>query len=190
MPRRPRVIRGPGFFHLTCRGDRREPIYLDDGDYLRFCAIIDDVVERYGWRCHAYCLMPNHYHLLVELLDGSLSEGMRRLNTSYAQWFNRKYGYVGHVFQERFFSDWLDGEYHVLELTRYIVLNPCRAGLAPDPSAWRWSSYRATIGEAPVPRFLTTEWVLGLFGTDRARAGAAYRQFVRAAPVEYRRRPR
>ena len=132
--------------------------------------------------------MPNHYHLLVELADGSLSEGMRRLNTMYAQWFNRKYGLIGHVFQDRFFSEWLDGEYHVLELTRYIVLNPCRAGLSPDAAAWRWSSYRAAVGLAAAPRFLTIEWLLALFGSDPARAATAYAGFVRAAPEAYRRR--
>jgi putative transposase len=188
MPRQPRLIRGPGFFHVTCRGDRREPIYLDDRDYLRFCLTVDDVVDRYGWRCHAYCLMPNHYHLLVETRDASLSDGMRRLNTLYAQSFNRKYGYIGHVFQDRFYSDWLDGEYHALELTRYIVLNPCRAGLAADPAEWRWSSFRATVGNDPAPRFLTTEWVLGLFSSDRGRAIGAYAAFVRSAPDAYRRR--
>ena len=182
------MIRGPGFFHLTCRGDRRERIYLDDGDYLRFGETLDDVVERYGWRCHAYCLMPNHYHLLVELDDASLSEGMRRLNTIYAQWFNRKYGYIGHVFQERFFSEWLEGEYHVLELTRYIVLNPCRAGLARDAASWRWSSYRASVGRAPAARLLTREWLLVLFSSDRGRAATAYAGFVRSAPDAYRRR--
>lgn len=142
---------------------------------------------RHRWRCHAYCLLGNHYHLLVETLEASLSEGMRRLNGVYAQWFNRKHEVGGHLFQGRFHSVLVESPWHLLELSRYIVLNPVGAGLCGHPREWRWSSYRGTEGsEAPLP-LLTVDWLLGQFGRRSEQAREAFRAFVEDAPDRTRR---
>ena len=162
---------------------RKQPIFLDDADYERFLQTLADVVERFGWICHAYCLMPNHYHLLVETPRPTLSDGMERLNGLYAQYFNRRHGVEGHVFERRFRSVRVIGEGHLLELSRYIVLNPVRAGLCGTPAGWRWSSFRAAVGSARRPKFLTVDWLGGLFGDDRRTAREAYSRFVHGVLV-------
>jgi len=186
MPRAPRSFHGPGFFHITTRGDRREEVFFDERDYARFVEILDDVVRRYRWRCFAYCLMPNHYHLLIEVRDESLSDGMRLLNGKYAQWFNRRHGFVGHVFQERYYAGNVETDYHLLETTRYIVVNPVRAGLCRAAGDWRWSSYRACVGKTPRPEFLVVDWLLVQFRPNLKLARAAYETFVREAPLRVR----
>jgi len=135
-------------------------------------------VERYHWICHAYCLMPNHYHLLVETPLANLSQGMRQLNGVYTQAFNRRHNRTGHLLQGRYKAILVEKESHLLELARYIVLNPVRAGLVQHPRAWRWSSYRATVGEEEPSAFLTTDWILSQFHRERARAQREYRKFV------------
>lgn len=135
-------------------------------------------MERYHWICHAYCLMPNHYHLLVETPLANLSQGMRQLNGVYTQAFNRRHNRTGHLLQGRYKAILVEKESHLLELARYIVLNPVRAGLVQHPRAWRWSSYRATVGEEEPSAFLTTDWILSQFHRERARAQREYRKFV------------
>jgi putative transposase len=186
MPRTPRLQIAGGTYHVGTRGVRRNRIYANDGDYELFGGILTNVVERFEWRCHTYCLMPNHYHLLVETPAPNLSAGMQRLNSVYAQWFNHLYGFSGHVFERRFFSRVVETTYDLLELSRYIVLNPVRAGLCADASGWPWSSYRAFVGEARPAPFLTTEWLLAQFGRDVERAREAFRTFVREAPPRMR----
>jgi putative transposase len=181
VPRPPRIEIPGGVWHLITRGVRKEPIFLDERDYRRFLQILDDVVERFGWICHAYCLMPNHYHLLVETPKPTLSDGMERLNGLYAQYFNRRHGVEGHVFERRFRSIRVFGEGHLLELSRYIVLNPVRAGLCLTPAAWRWSSFRCAVGIVDRPRFLTVDWLVGQFGADRRTARELYDRFVHSA---------
>jgi putative transposase len=122
--------------------------------------------------------MTNHYHLLIETPEGNLSMGMRHLNGLYTQRFNRRYGRVGHVFQGRFEAIVVDRESYLLELCRYVVLNPVRAGIVKQPAQYRWSSYRATAGLAPVLEWLSRDWVLAQFSPRRARAEQLYRQFV------------
>ena len=165
-------------YHVTSRGNAGQEVFLGDGDRRAFLEILGEVVERYAWLCHAYCLMPNHYHLLVETLSPTLSRGMRHLNGVYTQWFNRGHGRAGHLFQGRFKAILIEKERHLLEVARYVVLNPVRAGLVRDPGEWGWSSYRATVGEGRRPGFLTVDGILGVFGDDRTRAAAAYRAFV------------
>ena len=160
------------------RGNRRQAIFTDDRDYARFLRILAVEIERRGWRCHAYCLMPNHFHLLVEIREPDLSEGMQRLKGGYAQWFNRRHGFDGHLFQGRFNAVAVESTWQLLELSRYIVLNPVRAGLCRHPGEWRWSSYRAMTGAVPAPSFLTLDWLLEHFGTDFERARAAFAAFV------------
>lgn len=186
VPRLPRLQIAGGLYHLGTRGVRRTAIYRNPGDYALFSTILGRVVERYEWRCHTFCLMPNHYHLLVETPAPNLSAGMQRLNGVYAQWFNDLYGCEGHVFDRRFYSRLVESEYHLFKLARYIVLNPVRARLCDDPWEWSWSSYHALAGKAPRPRFLTTDWFLGQFAPTRDRAREAYRAFVAEAPPSER----
>jgi REP element-mobilizing transposase RayT len=155
---RPLRIEYPGaVYHVTSRGNARQDIAADDRDRSQFLATLAHVVDRYGWLCHAYCLMGNHYHLLLETPQPNLSLGMRQLNGRYTQTYNQRHGRVGHLFQGRFAAILVEKETHLLELCRYVVLNPVRAKLVPHPRLWMWSSYRATAGEVQAPQWLTTE---------------------------------
>jgi len=168
-----------GLYHITARGNAGSDIFLENSDREHFLEILARSVERFRWTCHAYCLMGNHYHLLIETPEPNLSRGMQYLNGVYTQWFNREHGRYGHLFQGRFKSIVVEKESYLLELARYIVLNPVRAGLARSAREWRWSSYRATAGQVEVPEFLTTDWLLSQFGKSRLAATRAYRAFVR-----------
>ena len=132
MARPLRIEFAGALYHVTSRGDRREDIYLDDGDRQLFLEVLEAVCERFNWEVHAYCLMSNHYHLLVETPDGNLSRGMRHLNGVYTQRFNRRHKKVGHVFQGRYKAILVQKENYLLELSRYIVLNPVRAGMVRE----------------------------------------------------------
>lgn len=126
-----------------------------------FLGGLGEVIARFGWLCHAYCLMDNHYHLLIETPEANLSLGMRQLNGVYAQRFNRRHGRVGHVLQGRFKAIVVDRDSYLLELCRYVVLNPIRAGRVEHIERYAWSSYPATMGLAQCPAWLKTDWVLG-----------------------------
>jgi len=165
-------------YHVTARGDGREAIYRADGDRRLFLDVLGGVYGRCNWTVHAYCLMTNHYHLLVETPDANLSKGMRELNGVYTQRFNRTYDRVGHVFQGRYKAILVQKEAYLLELARYVVLNPVRARMVRAPGEWLWSSYRAMIGEAAAPDWLETRWVLSAFGETESEAVARYTQFV------------
>jgi REP element-mobilizing transposase RayT len=176
---RPLRLQFPGaIYHVTARGNARQRIYRDDDDRQQFLAVLGEVVARYRWRCHAYCLMNNHYHVLVETAEGNLSVGMRQLNGVYTQRFNRRHRRVGYVFQGRFKAILLERESYLLELCRYVVLNPVRAHVVKQPEAYRWSSYRATVGMEPAPEWLMRDWVLAQFSPRSAVAGRKYQQFV------------
>jgi REP element-mobilizing transposase RayT len=180
---RPLRISYPGaLYHLTLRGNARGEIFIDDSDRALFLDLVASVVERFGWRLHAYCLMGNHYHLLAETPKPNLSHGMRWLNGVYSQRFNRRHERVGHVFQGRFKAILVERDSYLLELARYIVLNPVRAGLVSAPEDWRWSSYLATAGRRDVPRWLSVNWILDQFGTGEPTARTRYRQFVSDGP--------
>lgn len=172
---RPLRIEFPGaLYHVTSRGNARDPIFFTDADRRSFLHILGEVVQRYRWVCHAYCLMTNHYHLLVETPEANLSRGMRQVNGLYTQRFNRAHERVGHLLQGRFGAVLVERETHLLELSRYVVLNPVRAGLTDSAEAYPWSSLRATLGLAPVPDWLVTGALLARFGS-RVR----YLEFVR-----------
>lgn len=166
-------------YHVTSRGDRQEAIYETDGDRQLFLSVLSGVCEHYHWLCHAYCLMDNHYHLLIETPEGNLSKGMRQLNGLYTQGFNRAHKRVGHVFQGRYKAILVDKEDYLLEVARYIVLNPVRARMVRSAKDWPWSSYRATVGQQVKPNWLSVEWLLSGFGRRKARAIEAYKQFVK-----------
>jgi REP element-mobilizing transposase RayT len=153
-------------------------MYEDDEDRHAFVAVLGAVVRRYNWLCHAYCLMDNHYHLVIETPDGNLPRGMRQLNGVSTQRFNRHHGRVGHVLQGRYKAIVVDRDNYLLEVCRYVVLNPVRAGLAQTPSDYPWSSYRATAGLEHPPTWLTTAWVLAQFGRQRHQAHTRYQTFV------------
>ena len=149
MARPIRIEYAGALYHVTSRGDRREDIYLDDEDRLIWLAVFSDVCSRFNWRCHAWCLMDNHYHIVVETIDGNLSQGMRQLNGVFTQKSNRRHGRVGHVFQGRYKAVLVQKECYLLELGRYVVLNPIRAGMVSDMLDWKWSSYLAMVGDVP-----------------------------------------
>ena len=176
---RPLRIEYPGaLYHITARGNRKQDIYLGSSDRYHFLQILENTVERYNWVCHAYCLMNNHYHLLIETPDANLSIGMRQLNGVYTQYFNRSNDSVGHLFQGRFKSILVEKEPYLLELSRYIVCNPVRAGFSREPQDWKWSSYNATAYGKNIPHFLTVDWLLNQFSTDLLTAQELYRDFV------------
>lgn len=177
---RPLRVEFPGaVYHVTTRGNRRQRIYKDDADRSAFLDLLEGVVRRFHWVCHSYCLMDNHYHLMLETPDPNLSAGMRQLNGVYTQRSNRRHRTVGHVFQGRFKAVVIEKESHLLEVCRYVVLNPVRAGMVDHPRQWHWSGYRASAGLRNAPPFLTTDWILTQFGTSKQEAQRAYREFVR-----------
>ena len=148
-------------YHVTSRGDRREDIFLDDEDRQMWMDVLGLVCERFNWVVHAYCQMSNHYHLLLETADGNLSAGMRHLNGLYTQRFNRRHGMVGHLFQGRYKAILIQKEAHLLELTRYLVLNPVRAKMLATPDQWAWSSYAFCLQDQFSPKWLDTDGLLG-----------------------------
>ena len=159
-------IKTPGLIrHVMSRGNGRMAIFLDDSDYRRFLSVFGDILEEFNIRCWNYCLMSNHYHATLQPSLPNLSEAIRRLNAMYAQWWNRRHGRVGHVFQGRFKAQIVGYQEYLLTLSRYVVLNPVRASIVARPEQWPWSSYRATAGLAVAPSFLSTRSTLALFGT-------------------------
>ena len=178
MARPLRITFSGALYHITSRGNAREIIYQDDEDRRAFLDLLDRSCKRHAWVCHAYCLMPNHYHLLIETSKPTLSKGMKYLNGIYTQRFNRRHHRVGHVLQGRFKAILVDSEAYLLELARYIVLNPVRAKLVSSAAKWPWSSYRATAGLITPHPCLTVDWVLSEFGKAKRVACERYRVFV------------
>jgi len=178
MARPLRLELSGGLYHVTSRGDGREDIYLRDEDRESWLEILGQVCERFNWVCHAWCQMGNHYHLLVETPQANLSQGMRQLNGVYTQRFNRAHERCGHVFQGRYKAILVERDSYLLELARYVVLNPLRAKMIERLEDWPWSSYPATCGQAPLPSWLQTDWILAQFGESRTSAIAKYVAFV------------
>lgn len=178
MTRPLRLEYAGALYHVTSRGDRREDIYLDDDDREEWLQVLGHVCSRYNWVIHAYCQMTNHYHFLVETVDGNLSKGMRQLNGLYTQRFNRRHGLSGHLYQGRYKAILIQKENYLLELTRYVVLNPLRADMVKKLEDWPWSSYLATINAVSAPEWLVVDWLLGQFGKQRKSAIRAYDKFV------------
>ena len=176
---RPLRIEYPGaVYHITNRGNDKKDVFKDDQDRETFLKILTFVNKRYHWLCHAYCLMDNHYHLMIETPDGNLSLGMRQLNGVYTQARNKRRNKTGHLFQGRYKAILIQKDTHLLEVCRYVVLNPVRARMVEKPEDWKWSSYLATVGKEPPHPCLTTDWILGQFSRARAKAEKEYRQFV------------
>ncbi len=165
-------------YHVTARGDRREDIFEDDFDRQTFLATLEQVITQFNWTCYAWCLMDNHYHLLIQTPEGNLSKGMRQLNGVYTQASNRRHQRVGHLFQGRFKAILVDRDAYLLELARYIVLNPVRANMVKKPADWKWSSYRASVGLELATPWLSADGLLALFAKQRSLAQQRYAQFV------------
>lgn len=177
---RPLRIEYPGaFYHIICRGNGKQNIYINDKDREEFLITLDDIVSRYNWLCYAYCLMSNHYHLLIETPDANLSIGMKQLNGIYAQNFNRKRNNVGHIFQGRFKAKLVQKENYLLRLCRYIILNPVRGGIIKFPEQWKWSSYLAMLGEVKAPKFLFMDWLREYFDSK-----SSFKKFILSAAEE------
>lgn len=190
---RPLRMEFPGaLYHVTSRGDRKEDIFRGNGDREIWLEVLTQVCARFNWVVHAFCQMGNHYHLVVETVDGQLGRGMRHLNGQYTQWFNRRHGVGGHLFQGRYHAILVQRDSYLLELARYVVLNPLRAGIVTSLDDWRWSSCHMTCGRRPAPPWLDTDWILSQFACSRSRAMQAYRDFVLAghglaSPLEHTR---
>jgi putative transposase len=176
---RPLRIEYPGaVYHITSRGNAQNDIFLGDEDRANFLEILSTTIDRCKWLCHAFCLMDNHYHLLIETIDPTLSKGMRQLNGVYTQSFNRRHDRAGHVFQGRYKAILVQKGGHLLELCRYVVINPVKANIAREPGDWKWSSYRGTAFDGHGPDWLTTKWILGIFSKENHSAKKSYRRFV------------
>jgi len=176
---RPLRLEFPGaLYHVTSRGDGREDIYVGDADRQEWLDVLGEASRRFNWMARAYCQMTNHYHVLVETPDGNLSRGMRQLNGVYTQRFNRAHGRVGHVFQGRYKVVLVQKDAYLMELARYIVLNPVRARMVRSAREWPWSSYRAAAGQTHCPAWLSRDWLLGAFGPKLSVAENRYREFV------------
>jgi REP element-mobilizing transposase RayT len=182
---RPLRVQFPGgIFHVTDRGNRRQPIFLDSHDREHFLQMLEALRRKRGWVGLGYCLMPNHYHLVLEMPAGDLSSGMQWLNGRYAQDFNQRHGVDGHLFQGRFYSGQVEGDGHLLELSRYLAWNPVVAGLCRRPQDWQWGSYRAVAGYArSAPKFFDVRTVRELFGRSPQTARNRFRAFVDDAPA-------
>jgi REP element-mobilizing transposase RayT len=180
MARPLRIEYAGAVYHITSRGNEKKAVFKTDQDRVNFLNTLRHVNKRYNWICHAYCLMENHYHLLIETPDGNLALGMRQLNGVYTQLFNKLHGRAGHLFQGRYKSILIQRDSHLLEVCRYVVLNPVRAKTAEGPEAWKWSSYRATAGRETGHPCLTVDWVLGQFNGTRGKAEKEYRQFIQS----------
>lgn len=183
---RPLRIEYPGaFYHITSRGNEHQDIFKSDTERERFLSYLESAAERYGAVIHIYCLMSNHYHLLLETPEENLSQIMRHINGAYTTYFNTKRQRAGHLFQGRYKAIIIDADEYAGELSRYIHLNPVRAGIVNRPEAYRWSSYQYYNGKKP-PKWLKVDFILSYFGRGKSKAQEKYREFVNAlVNVEY-----
>ena len=177
MTRPLRIEFNGAVYHITSRGNARQTIFLDEKDFADFLRVLCSVVKRYHFILHTYCLMNNHYHLLIETPYGNLSKGMRQLNGLYTQRFNQRHQRAGHLFQGRYKAILVDKDNYLLELSRYVVLNPVRAKIVKDPGDWEWSAYQATTGHKGIS-CLTTDWILSQFAKEQKAASREYQAFV------------
>ncbi|NOY87318.1 MAG: addiction module toxin RelE [Deltaproteobacteria bacterium] len=180
MARQLRIQYEGALYHIMSRGNAQMMIFHDDADRIKFLNIFHKTIKRFTWLCHAYCLMGNHYHLLIETPDANLAKGMKYLNQVYTQFFNYKYHRVGHVLQGRYKAIIVQKDTYLLHCCRYIALNPWDAKLVEHPSGWPWSSYGATAGLVKTPPLLTTGWLLEQFGFTVKKARENYVRFVEA----------
>ena len=176
---RPLRLEFPGaVYHVTSRGNRQADIFWDDADRRAWLGILGLACDRFNFSVHAYCQMTNHYHLLVETVDGGLGRGMRHLNGVYSQDINRRHAISGHLFQGRYHAVLVQKDSHLLELARYIILNPVRAGMVDRPEDWPWSSYHATAGTMHHGEWFDSRWLVDQFGANAVSGVKSYCRFV------------
>lgn len=178
MARPLRVQFSGAFYHVTSRGNEKRDIFYDEHDREMFLENFGEVCVSHNWRCYAYCLMDNHYHLFIETIDATLAHGMRDLNGIYTTRFNHKHSRTGHVFQGRYKAFVVDSDAYLYEVARYVVLNPVRARLVGHPKDWKWSSYRYTAGYTKGPNWFMGDAILSMFSQDKKQAQKQYREFV------------
>jgi REP element-mobilizing transposase RayT len=166
------------FYHLGSRGNFKQDIVVDDFDRAMWTTLLGAVSRKSDWLVLAFCLMTNHFHLVVQAGRSDVSEAMQLLNGEYSRRANRRFSRSGHLFENRFHSEPIESDAHLLQACRYVDRNPCNAGLCGDPADWPWSSYGATVGLVHVPPFLAAGELLELFGREPERARRAYRDFV------------
>jgi putative transposase len=179
MPYKPRDER-PGFHHVVTRGNNKQRIFMNNSDRQEFMRLLLRVCSKHGWTIYAYCLMRNHYHLVVKVGDRGLARGMCELNTAYALAFNTRHGRINHLFGKRYWSEYIADERRLFNAVRYVVQNPRRAGRTGSLESYAWSSYAATIGLALSFAQLATRELLELFGDTPARAVAKFVEFCAA----------
>jgi len=183
MARKPRIHYPGATYHVVMRGNARQDIFFDDQDRFRFYLLLQYGAERFGHRIHAFCLMTNHVHLAIQVGDIPLSRIMQNLAMRYTRWVNRKHNRTGHLFQGRYKAILVETESYLLELTRYLHLNPVRAGMVSGPEEYPWSGHRAYLGVEILP-WLSSDWVLGQFTHSLFSARENYRHFVDSARCE------
>jgi REP-associated tyrosine transposase len=183
VPRAPRILVSGGIYHVTTTACGERLLFRDNVDREIFEMQLAAVVNKHSWACGSMCLMGTHYHVLVVTPEGDLDAGMHSLNGRYAQTFNQRHGTRGHVFQSRYQCRFIQTDGHLLEVTRYIAMNPVRAGLCRRPGDWRWSSYRETIAGRQHRDYLSPAVVLDLFGGDPDLARARFQAFVEDEPL-------
>lgn len=179
MARKPRIEYPGALHHIIARGNQRRDIFCDDADRTRYLVSLKEYKTRYEFLLYAYVLMSNHVHLLIETRQTGLAKIMQGLHQTYTQGYNRRHGTVGHVFQGRYHAIVCDREAYLLQLTRYIHLNPVRARLVKDPASYPWSSHLEYIGSAP-PALVDVDMVLGIFAEQIDNARKQYEAFVQA----------
>jgi putative transposase len=177
MARKARIHIPGGVYHVMLRGNGGQDIFFSGDDFSRLFLLLQEGTERFGYRVHGFCCMPNHLHLLLQVSDIPLSQGMQNLSFRYTQWINRRHDRRGHLFQGRYKALLVDEDSYLLELVRYVHLNPVRRGMVADPVDYPWSSHQAYLGQENLP-WLTTDWVLGQLAEDRVDARRIYASFV------------
>ena len=177
MVRPLRVNVSGAIYHVMSRGNARQEVFLHDDDRRQFLKLLAGALRRFGVRCDAYCLMPNHFHLVLRIGESTLGRTMQQLNSAYAGWFNRRHQRVGHLFQGRFKAPMIEDGSYFHRAVRYVVQNPVRAGLCARCGDWEWSSYRATAGLATPQSWLSVEDVWQAFGDDADAACRAFAEY-------------
>lgn len=177
MARKPRIHLPGGLYHVIFRGNGGQDLFLTDADRYRFYLLLQEGTNRFGYKVHAFCLMTNHIHLAVQVSDIPLSRGMQNLSFRYTRWINWREKRTGHLFQGRYKAVLVDAESYLLELVRYIHLNPVRVGICTNPADYPWSGHHGYLGKEVLP-WLTTNWMLSQLGNSVAGAQAAYSSFV------------
>jgi putative transposase len=165
LPRKPRIWYPGAIYHITLRGNRKSEIFYDNKDYVKYLGLIEETQQKLPFILHSYCLMPNHIHLQLETKETPLSDIMRVLNSRYAIYFNKKYKFIGHVFQDRYWARLILDDWYMLEASKYIHLNPVEANIVDSPEVYPWSSCAAYVDQTKMNPLISTEKILSFFSS-------------------------